>query len=188
MVESMDPPCIDSPIDPPVDPPTQRPVTKPAHVFAADEAKRWKRPAKRTVWIRRGRTGSLTPTVTLHVKRSRIQGKGLFLKTGELQAGDKIGRFWGRVVHESESAVECEAVGQRLQQDRLVLLHEGSVGGAGGYALVDLAGCVWEWSNCNPVESEPVLRVTESGFVETTRDVEAGEELTWDYDRASFRL
>lgn len=161
---------------PPLPPPRKKKKKKKKKderpLFAADEAARFKK--KSSCWCR--------GAVRLRVGASPIHGKGLFAAC-EMQAGDRIGRFWGRVVHRSANATECEEVGQALRQDRLALLRD-----AGEWCLVDMRGCVFEWSNCCEDSGDAPMRVTEGGWVETTRHVSSGEELVWDYDRASFRL
>ena len=166
----------------PLPPRPTLPPLRERETYAAEEAARYRRVGK-GVWRRHGRVGlGSSASVRLRVGKSPIHGKGLFAAC-ELEAGDRIGRFWGTVVHRSDDAGECERMGKAFDLDRLVLLRDGT-----GWCVVDMTGCVFEWSNCCAGEEEPPMRVTEAGWVETTRDVEPGEELTWDYDRTSFRL
>ena len=164
----------------------RRSTPPPAHereAYAPEEAARYRRMGK-GVWQRKGGRGfGNDGPVRLRVSESLIHGKGLFAAC-ELQAGDRLGRFWGGIVHRSEDARECERVGKSFELDRLVLLR----GSHADWCVVDMTGCVFEWSNCCAEEIEPPMRVTQAGYVETTREVESGEEMTWDYDRTSFRL
>ena len=116
------------------------------------------------------------------VRESR-HGQGLFAGC-ELHSGQKLGRLWGRVASGHETFEECVEAARPRASDRLVALQTHAALGR-CWALVDVRGCVFEWSNHACEDDDACnVSVSPSGAVTTTRDVERGEELRWDYGAA----
>ena len=107
----------------------------------------------------------------LRVAPSAIAGKGLFA-CSEMTEGTRLGRLSGRVLIRGERDA-CEEWAASKRSKRSVLLRDGE-----GWAVVDVAGSVFEWANHSERET---LHVSERGEVEVATDVVANEELVWDY-------
>ena len=113
------------------------------------------------------------------MRRSRVHGKGLF-STHAVPCGHRFGRVWGTVRGRGHDPAALERLADG--ETRVVLLRVG-----GEYVLVDVTGSPYEWLNGATTPTGANARLTPGGYVETTEDVDAGEELLLWYGDA-FRL
>ena len=94
--------------------------------------------------------------------------------------GTVLGRMTGRVMFESNSKSEAEEWALRRRETRLILLRSRRQFES-NWCIVDVSGCVFEWSNSSGSESGANVHVSEGGWVSLTEDVEKGDELVWCY-------
>lgn len=107
-------------------------------------------------------------------------GRGLFAVRGG-KAGRELGRVWGTVVGAThsrlEDCVEAGLAGAKRRKKVVAIASDSRR----EWRLVDLRSCVFGWMNCSRGCGYGNVRITETGRVVYTRDVEAGEELKWWY-------
>lgn len=112
--------------------------------------------------------------------RTAKYGRGLFTLNSGKQ-GRVLGNVWGEVIGDTharlEECVDSNLRGKRRRKKVLAIASNARR----SWRLVDLKACVFGWMNCSRGRNYGNVRVTESGRVQYTRDVKAGEELKFWY-------
>jgi SET domain-containing protein len=116
----------------------------------------------------------MTDSPPIQVRRSRIQGRGVFA-TRDISEGERIVEYTGELISHEEADALCDDESMRRHHtflfavdDRWVI--DGSRGGNGSRFINH---------SCDP-NCESVI-VGKRVYIHALRDIEAGEELLYDY-------